>query len=62
MFARFEHGNLTFWSRPHLVGATDDDVLANDRNELPPSRREEIRVSLIMAVNALDTKSPVGTC
>lgn len=61
-FARFETNDLTFWSRPYLVGATDADVLANDRDELPAVRKGEIRCAMWLSANALIQREPMGCC
>lgn len=51
-----------FWTRPHLVQSSEDEVAAIRRSELPPARTEELRVIMSMAATALHHRPAQGRC
>lgn len=51
-----------FWCKPELVEATDDDVLARSRDELPELQASLIALRLQLAANELLYRSIEGSC
>jgi hypothetical protein len=49
-----------FWSLPHLVGSSDQEVVDAICNRVGASRREQIGRALNEAANELDACEPMG--
>lgn len=51
-----------FWSRPALIGISEEEVEASERRELDPRRAVEITMAMQAAAVAFGQRLPQGTC
>lgn len=51
-----------FLTRPHLVGATEAEIDARSRDELPKERLDVIAFEMKMAAVTLSRRMPEGHC
>lgn len=54
--------NGCFCAEARTVGATDEEVVAVQRGELPEPRREAVAMALRFAANALAAREVMGHC